>query len=151
MKTYSESGLNMVLILDSSFEIGAHASCILCYLICLWHLIRLRAVSNKISFLRKDLFSLMHAQHVLSNIDLNERDFNVLWFFSTKIWFLDCFTFFGDTENTHLSMDWEKSNEKDYILVVKPTPKYNHGTLIRWYLNSPCARNWCTMSIILLL
>ena len=56
----------MVLILDGKSEIGAHVRSNLCYLSCLRHLIRSRAVINHIFFLRKDLFSFMRAQNVLS-------------------------------------------------------------------------------------
>ena len=56
----------MVLIIDGNSEIGTHVRNNLCYLNCLRHLLRWRAVTNRIFFLRKDLFSFMHAQHVLS-------------------------------------------------------------------------------------
>ena len=46
----------MVLNLDGNSELGAHARSNPCYLICLRHLIRLRAVTNRIIVLRKDLF-----------------------------------------------------------------------------------------------
>ena len=55
----------MVLILDCKSEIGAHIRSNPCYLICLRQLIRSRAGENPILF-RKDQFSLMCAQNVLS-------------------------------------------------------------------------------------
>ena len=54
----------MVLILVGNSEIGAHVLWSkLCYLICLRHLIRSRAIANRIFFLRKDF---MRAHHVMS-------------------------------------------------------------------------------------
>ena len=40
----------MVLILEGNWEIDAHVRSNLCYSICLWHLIRLRAVTNRTFF-----------------------------------------------------------------------------------------------------
>ena len=57
------SGKYMVLILDGDSDIGAQVRCILSYLICLRHLIK---SSHKSFFFRKDQFSVMHAQLVLS-------------------------------------------------------------------------------------
>ena len=57
----------LVLILDGISEIDAHVRSDLCYKICLRHLIRSGAVTNEIFFPRKDLFSLMRAQHVMSH------------------------------------------------------------------------------------
>ena len=53
-------------ILDGNSKIVAQVRINLCYLICLRRLIKSRAVTN-ISFLRKELFSVIHAQHVLSD------------------------------------------------------------------------------------
>ena len=47
---------NMVLILDGDSEIGSHVISNIWYLICSRHLIRSRAVANRILFLLKDLF-----------------------------------------------------------------------------------------------
>ena len=63
----SEPLFYMVLILYGNLEIGANIK-IFCYLIWIRHLSRLRAVTNRISFLRKDLFFFMHAQHILIDI-----------------------------------------------------------------------------------
>ena len=52
----------MVLLLDGNPEIGAIRSN-LCYLICLGHLIRLKAVTNRT---RKEICACMRAQHELS-------------------------------------------------------------------------------------
>ena len=49
--------LSMVLI-DGNSEIGAHVRSNLCYLICLRHLIRSRAVTNRISISEKTYFAL---------------------------------------------------------------------------------------------
>ena len=54
-------GSTMMLTSDGNLEIGAYVRSDVCYLICVRHLIRSRLVTN-----RKDLFSLMRAQHVLS-------------------------------------------------------------------------------------
>ena len=59
-------GAPMVLLLYGSSEIGAHIMGKICYLICLRHLFYSRAVTNRIFFPRKNLFSLMRAQHVLN-------------------------------------------------------------------------------------
>ena len=56
----------LVLNLDGNLEIGAHVRFNLGYLICLRRLIGSRAVTNRIFGRRKDLFSFMHAQPVLS-------------------------------------------------------------------------------------
>ena len=56
----------MVLIIDGNSEKGAHVRSNLSYLICLRHLNRPRAVTNRIFSLRKDIFSFMRAQLVLS-------------------------------------------------------------------------------------
>ena len=55
----------MVLILDGNSEIGAHIRRNICYLICLMHLIRSKAVTNQF-FPPKRFFSLFRAQHVMS-------------------------------------------------------------------------------------
>ena len=59
----------MVLILGGNSEISAHVKKKLCNLICLRHLIRSKAITNHIFFLRKDIFSFICAQHVLSYHD----------------------------------------------------------------------------------
>jgi len=58
----------MVRILDGNSDhvANAHVRSNLCYLISLRHLIRSRAGTNRILFIRTDLFSFMRAQHVLS-------------------------------------------------------------------------------------
>ena len=56
---------HMVLVLDGNSEISAHVWSNLCYLTCSRHLVRSRAVTNRIFFLRKGLFSFMRAQHDL--------------------------------------------------------------------------------------
>ena len=58
--------LYMVIILDGNSGIGAHVGNNLCYSICFRHFIRSKAVTNRIFFPRKDIFSFMRAQHVLS-------------------------------------------------------------------------------------
>ena len=55
----------MVLILDGNSELGAQVRSNLCYLICLRHLLWSGAVTKRIFFLQKDLFSFMRAPHVL--------------------------------------------------------------------------------------
>ena len=61
----------MVLILDGSSGLVALIRRNLCYLICLRHLERSRAGTNRIFFLlRKDLFFFMGAQYVLSYLML---------------------------------------------------------------------------------
>ena len=62
----SYSICDMVRILDSKSEIGALVRGNFCNLICIRHFIKSRAVSNRIFFIRKELFSFMGAQHVLS-------------------------------------------------------------------------------------
>ena len=57
---------SMVLLLYGNLEIGAHVTSNPSYLICLRYLIRSRIVTIGLLFIRKDLFSFMHAQHVLS-------------------------------------------------------------------------------------
>ena len=64
--TSSLTGQSMVLVSDGNSEIGVHVRRNICYLICLRHLIRPRAVTNRIYILRKDLFHFMRVQHVLS-------------------------------------------------------------------------------------
>ena len=56
----------MVLIWDGNSEIGAHTWRNLGYFIRLRHLFRSRAVTNRILFLQKSLFSFICAQHYLS-------------------------------------------------------------------------------------
>ena len=46
-----------VLILDGNSEIDVHLRSNLCYLICLMHLIRARALNNRIFFSEKTLYS----------------------------------------------------------------------------------------------
>ena len=58
---------SMVLILDGNFELAAHVRSNLCYLICLRHLIRSKAVKNRIVFLRKKLHA-YECTEVPSNI-----------------------------------------------------------------------------------
>ena len=55
----------MVPLLDGNSEIGAQVRSNICYLNCIKHLIRSRAVTNRTPTPRKDQFSFMHAQHVL--------------------------------------------------------------------------------------
>ena len=55
-----------LVILDGNSNIDAQESINLCYLICARHLIRSYVVSNVVFLFRKDIFSLMHAQHALS-------------------------------------------------------------------------------------
>ena len=50
---YTNTGTSMVLILDGNLDKGAHVSNNLCYLTWLRHLIRPRAVTNRIFFCRK--------------------------------------------------------------------------------------------------
>ena len=52
----------MVLILVNNSEIGVHVGINLFYLICLRYFIKSRAVTNRIFFIRKDLYSFMRAQ-----------------------------------------------------------------------------------------
>ena len=55
------------LVLDGFSDIGAHVRSKLCCLICIWQLIRSRAITDRIYFLfRNDIYSVMRAQHVLS-------------------------------------------------------------------------------------
>ena len=54
------------IILDGNSKIGAHVRRNLSYLICLRHLIGSRAVTYRIFFLWKYLFSSIRSQHVLS-------------------------------------------------------------------------------------
>ena len=56
----------IVLISYGISEIVAHILCNFYYLICFRHLIISRAVTYQICFLRKDLFSFLFAQNVLS-------------------------------------------------------------------------------------
>ena len=64
-----QSTQTMVLILDGNSEIGAQVRSNLCYLIWLRHLIRSRAVKNRIFFIRKYVFSCVHNMFELpSNI-----------------------------------------------------------------------------------
>ena len=63
---YETSIHTMVLILDGNSEIGAPVRRNPFYKNFLRHFIRSRAVTNRLIFLRKDLFSFMRAQHVLS-------------------------------------------------------------------------------------
>ena len=51
-KQYLNLHPSLVLILDGSSEIGTHVISDLCYLICLWHLIRSRAVTKIMFFFR---------------------------------------------------------------------------------------------------
>ena len=53
----------MVLTLEGNSEKGTH---VFGYLICVMHFLRLRAVTFRFFFIRKDLFPYMRAQHVLS-------------------------------------------------------------------------------------
>ena len=55
----------MVLILNGNIEEGAHVRINICYLICLSHLIRSRAVISRV-FFSEFFFYCMRAQHVLS-------------------------------------------------------------------------------------
>ena len=59
-------GETMVLIIDGESEFGTHVNRIICHLICLRHLMRSRAVTNLILFIRKDQFFFMRARHALS-------------------------------------------------------------------------------------
>ena len=56
----------MVHILGGKSEIGAHVKSNLCYLVCLRHLNRLRAVTTRLFFSEKTYIFFMHAQYVLS-------------------------------------------------------------------------------------
>ena len=56
---------SMVLISEGNSEIGAQLRSNLCCSISLRHRIRSRAFTNRISILRKDLFSFIRAQNVL--------------------------------------------------------------------------------------
>ena len=58
--------ITMVLLLYGNSETGAHIRINFCHLICLRHLNRTSANHKSDFFLRKDLFSFMCAQHVLS-------------------------------------------------------------------------------------
>ena len=49
--------ISVVFILDGNLEIGAHVRSNLCYLTCLRHLIRSKAVTNRKKFIQKDLLS----------------------------------------------------------------------------------------------
>ena len=60
--------LNMVIILYGNSEIDTRVRGNIYYLICLRHLIRSRPVTNRIFFLRKDLFFSMCARHLLVTI-----------------------------------------------------------------------------------
>ena len=53
------------MVLDGNSEIGAHVRSNLCYLICLRNLLD-KEKSQIRFFVGKDLFSFMHAQHVMS-------------------------------------------------------------------------------------
>ena len=55
----------MVLVLENNSDIGANVRSNL-FFICLRHLISSAEVTNHISFSKKNLFSFMRAQHVLS-------------------------------------------------------------------------------------
>ena len=57
-------GLSMVSKLDGNSEIGAHVRSNLCYTICLRHLIIWRAFTNRIFFLRKDIFFFMRERNM---------------------------------------------------------------------------------------
>ena len=50
--------LLMVPLLDGNSEIGEHVRSILCYLNCIRHLIRSRAVKNRVFFLKNTYFPL---------------------------------------------------------------------------------------------
>ena len=68
----------MVLILDGNSEIGAHVGWNICYLIWLRHLIRSRAVRNRIFFLKKDQFPelsyhLIYKHHAKSKLLFNTK------------------------------------------------------------------------------
>ena len=54
----------MVILLDCNSEISSHVRSHLCYLICLRHLIRSRAVTNRIFFLQ---IYIIRSQYVLSH------------------------------------------------------------------------------------
>ena len=56
-----------VLIVDGNSDIGAHVRSYLCCMICLKHIIKSKAVTNR-GFPRKIVLSFMRAQHVLSTI-----------------------------------------------------------------------------------
>ena len=60
----------LVLILDGYSEIGAHVRSNRCYLICLSHLFRSRAVLNRIFFL---LFSFEGAKGAVAFPDIREK------------------------------------------------------------------------------
>ena len=62
----TEISITMGFGLDGNSETGTHVRRSICYLTYLRHLIRSRAGSTRIYFLRKALFSFMRAQHVLS-------------------------------------------------------------------------------------
>ena len=64
-KSQLKKDKTMVPILHGNSEIGANVKSNLCYLISLQRLFGSRAVTNRI-FLRKNLFSFSHTQHVLS-------------------------------------------------------------------------------------
>ena len=53
MAVYVNSVLAMVLKLDGNSEIGAHVRNNVCYYLCLWHLIKSRAVTNRFFFAPK--------------------------------------------------------------------------------------------------
>ena len=58
----------MVLICDGNSEIGAHVESNLCYLICLRHLIRSKAVTNRIYFSPETLFFFLHGCAICSKL-----------------------------------------------------------------------------------
>ena len=74
--------------------VGAHLRSNTCYLICLRHLIRWRAVAIRFFSLRKDLFSFMRAQHVTIYYKYHDSHANLInlafeiFFFLTVPWYL---------------------------------------------------------------
>ena len=62
LKRYFNSVKTMVFIIDSFLEIGKNVTSNLYYLICLRHLIRLKAVTDRTFFLRRPIF--LHASRL---------------------------------------------------------------------------------------
>ena len=70
-KKRKKSDKNIVLILDGKSEIGPHVGSNLCYLICIRHLIRSKAVINLIFFFSKKAF--LHSK-LPSNVSIMDKN-----------------------------------------------------------------------------
>ena len=65
----------MVLIQDGNLGIGAHVQCNLCYLICVRHLIRSRAVTNRNFFPNTSIF--IHSCAIYSELLFNIKNMDI--------------------------------------------------------------------------